>query len=201
LLAGKGWERITQQDIVRSSIGAYKQNENMPMHTNLFADSDIQLDPQSASMWTSSRPGIFDIAVRFDENNKFVSSLNDKKGRQYPCEAGDPSPFKPRENLDEFRSQEAAAKRLAHFLEKSGLHKSADFKQGCGAHSIKIWMSDRQRCEEGIFELWQWYNSTSLEELDFEKHPRFNYINCHLQPGDATTVGKTQCERGNCKPH
>jgi len=127
-----------------------QQNGNKPMHTDPFIDPNIQLDPQSAFLWTSSRPGNFDIAVRYDEDNTFIGSLNDKKGRHYPCEAGRQSPFKPRENLDEFRSQEAAAKRLAHFLEKSGLHKSADFKQGCGAHSIKIWMSDRQRCEDPL---------------------------------------------------
>jgi len=195
LLAGEGWEGITQQDIVRSAIEGWRQNGNRPMHTNPFIDADIQLDPQSAFTWSPSRPGIFDIAVRYDEDNTFISSLNSKKGRQYPCEAGQQSPFEPPENLGAYHKEEAEARRSAEFFDKTKLSLSRDLKEGCEC----AYKEDRQRCYIGTFELSQWYISTTKEELDFAKHVQYNFKNCGLQPGSAMKVGKTQCERGNCK--
>jgi len=195
MLAGDGFKGITQQDYVRSSFEGYKQNGNKPMHTNPFIDPNIQLDPQSAFMWTSSRPGTFDIAVRYDEDNTFISSLNDKKGRQYPCEAGQQSPFEPPENLDPWHTEEAHARRAAEFYDKTQLSISSDFKDACE----NFYKDDRQRCDMGTFELSQWYTRTSPDELNFKKHVRYNFQKCALQPGSAMTVGKTQCERGHCK--
>lgn len=195
ILAGEGYRGITQQDYVRSAFEGWKQNGNKPMHTNPFIDRNIQLDPQSAFLWTPSRPGNFDIAVRYDADNEFISSLNDKKGRQYPCEAGQQSPFEVPENLDPWHKEQAWARRAAEYYDKTQLSLSSDFKEAC-ENPVK---DDRQRCLFGTFELKQWYTRTSLDELNFDKHIQYNPTSCALQPGSAMTVGKTQCQRGHCK--
>jgi len=202
--AGEGWEGITQEHIVRSAVGGYKQVGNKILSTNIFADPDIMTDPWSIFNWTPSRPGIFNIAVFWDPDNKFVSSINSKKGRQYPCEAGMyPSPFEVEDpSLTPQQRMEKGAKDQAEFFDQSGLSMSEDLREGCDHHHTKSHkkknQNDRQRCEGTGILLTQYYKRTDVSKINKHEHVTHAMHNCKVQPGDATLVGKNQCEKGKC---
>jgi len=114
-----------------------------------------------------------------------------------------PSPFEVEDpSLTPQQKMEKGAQREAEFFDLSGLSMSEDLREGCDHHHTRFHkkknQKDRQRCEGTGILLTQYYKRTDVSKVKEGEHVTHAMHNCKVQPGDATTVGKNQCERGKC---
>lgn len=127
---GPGYYGITQQDIVRSSKHYWDLNDN---RRNLDVDSQWvtrQLDPTKKSTY-----GAFNVPMCKDAKGVFISSLNSKSGRTFPCDCAESKAFPGYDDR-------ARTERNALFLHATGLRWSYDYNNMC--RGIQ---KDRMHCD------------------------------------------------------
>lgn len=181
--------------IVRSSVAAFLQNNgtNIPVEKDAMAALDLMNDPQTITHWSPERPGTFNLAVCYDPTGKFVSSLDDPKGRQYPCDCGaTPVDFQDTSNAGQ-------AYRQAAFFNVMGTMFSADMGEGCAGGK-----NDRQKCKWDrnsplvVPEHLARMTKDQAEGLGKDGGPQFRYHDCGQQAGDRKTVGKPWYDSRKC---
>jgi hypothetical protein len=185
LLQGDGYEGITAEMIVRSSVLSFgRRGKNVPLEYTR-GPKDFFTRPEDILDWSPAREGIFNVAVCHDPSGHFTSSLDTFVGRQLPCYCLSPAAENDNDKSD-------IAEQTAGFLDVSGLSRSQDLYQGCSGHG-----ESRQSCSGNGGDLWQFYNRTQTASL--KKVFTHAFTMCGTQIGDKTAVGTPQCERkGKC---
>ena len=131
--SGAGFHGITHEEIVRSSKTYWDLHNNQ---RNLPASPDLSL--------STSTPGMFRIAICNDPNGDFISSVDSKEGRAFPCQCAAKVPVVGHED------DQLVNGRLAEFLVATNLRFSYDYNQQC--FSLQ---KDRQACK--------WYNDAHFQ--------------------------------------
>jgi len=137
---GKGFQGITQEDIVRSSKNYW----------DLYGNSRNQASMPSIfhSSMPSSGPGTFTIPICNDPHGNFISSTDSKEGRSFPCQCAAKDPVPGHED------KVAVNQRQAEFLVATHLRFSYDYNQQC----LSL-QNDRQGCT--------WYNDAHFDTNDY----------------------------------
>jgi hypothetical protein len=125
-----GYHGVTAEKIVHSAISRNRVRGNVPAEVDHDKGMSVAF-AKPKELFGADQVGLFNIGVCYTPDGKFVSSLNQKGGRQFPCEC---------QNTNASISD---AEAFANFLDLTGLATSKDFFQGCkGKHILsRLYMS------------------------------------------------------------
>jgi hypothetical protein len=186
--------------VVRSAVTAFHgEGRNKPLEAFSKADQSINFAKRPSGILdlTPAREGVFNLAVCDDPAGHYISSVNTREGRHFPCQCLAPDQDRWTPNIP------LAEEHMGYFLDVSGFSRSRDFFQGCVQRSkYKVEeMKDRQECTPWYgTNVRKWYTRTNFtKESDADGTMREAFRSCETILGDRRIVGVSQCERKNGK--